>query len=157
MSSAPYVPASGHRGGGIDYSAYEDDAGYGLVTFAGVMISIAAVLNVVYGIGAVRDANALEAHGRYIFGNLHLWGWFLIALGVVQGFAALAIWRGVHWGRWFGVASASVNAILQTFWIPAYPVMAMLILALDITVIYSLLVYGGRRAAARGARERAAQ
>jgi len=109
MSSAPYVPASGNRGGGIDYSAYEDDAGYGLVTFAGVMISIAAVLNVVYGIGAVRDANALEAHGRYIFGNLHLWGWFLIALGVVQGFAALAIWRGVHWGRWFGVASARVE------------------------------------------------
>jgi hypothetical protein len=58
-------------------------------------------------------------------------------------------------GRWFGVASASVNAILQTLWIPASPVLAMTILALDVAVIYGLLAYGGRRRAAREARARA--
>ena len=51
-----------------------------------------------------------------------------------------------------GVACASVNAIVQTMWIPAYPVLAMTILALDIIVIYGLLAYGGRRKAARAAR-----
>ena len=45
--------------------------------------------------------------------------------------------------------------ILQLLWIPAYPVLAMTLLALDLTVIYALLVYGGRRKAARAARERA--
>jgi uncharacterized membrane protein (DUF2068 family) len=154
VSSSPYVP-SGSEHGVIDYSLYEDDAGYGLVTFAGVMLSIAAVLNLVYGFAAIGDAHALQAHGRYIFGNLHLWGWFQVAFGALQAAAAGAIWKGVHWGRWFGVACASVNAILQTFFIPAYPIMAMVILALDITVIYALLVYGGRRAAAKAGRARA--
>jgi uncharacterized membrane protein (DUF2068 family) len=74
---------------------------------------------------------------------------------VLQFFAAFAIWRGVPWGRWFGVACASVNIILQMLWMLAFPILAMTILALDITVIYGLLAYGGRRRAAKAAEARA--
>jgi uncharacterized membrane protein (DUF2068 family) len=90
-----------------------------------------------------------------VFADLQTWGFFLVALGVAQGFAAFAIWRGVAWGRWFGVACASVNAVLQMLWIPAYPILAFVLLGIDIAVIYGLLAYGGRRRAARAARERA--
>lgn len=57
-------------------------------------------------------------------------------------------------GRWFGVASASANAILQVMWLPSYPLLAMTILPLDIIAIYGLLAYGGRRRAARAAEAR---
>jgi hypothetical protein len=150
-----YTPPGRSERGGMDYSYLEDEAGYGLVTFAGVMLMIAAVLNTLYGIAAIDQANVFVADARYVFGDLSTWGWFMLALGVLQFFAALAVWRGTSWGRWFGVACAGVNAVLQTLWIPAYPILAMTILALDITVIYGLLAYGGRRAAARAARERA--
>jgi hypothetical protein len=150
-----YTPVSGEGRGGLDYSYYDDEAGYGLVTFAGVMMAIVAVMNTLYGIAAIDKAHFFVADARYVFGNLSTWGWFLLALGLLQGFAAFAIWRGTPWGRWFGVACASVNAILQTLWIQAYPILAMTILALDIAVIYALLAYGGRRSAARAARERA--
>ncbi len=150
-----YTPVPGAERGQLDYSNYEDDHGQGLVTFAGVMIMIAAVLNTLYGIAAIDKANFFIADARYVFGDLSTWGWFLLALGVVQAFAAFAIWRGAPWARWFGVACASVNAILQMLWIPAYPVLAMTILALDIIVIYGLLAYGGRRRAAREASARA--
>jgi hypothetical protein len=150
-----YTPPGGSRRGEMDFSYLEDEAGYGLVTFAGVMLMIVAVLNTVHGIAAIDSANIFTDDARYVFGDLNTWGWFLLALGVLQFFAALAIWRGASWGRWFGVACASANAILQTLWIPAYPILAMTILALDIAVIYGLLAYGGRRAAARAARERA--
>jgi hypothetical protein len=149
-----YTPVGG-EGGGLDYSYYEDEAGYGLVTFAGVMLAIVAFLNILYGIAAIDKAHFFVRDARYVFGELSTWGWFLLALGVAQGFAAFAIWRGAPWGRWFGVACASVNAILQTLWIQAYPILAMTILAIDIAVIYGLLAYGGRRRAARAARERA--
>ena len=79
----------------------------------------------------------------------------MVGLGVLQFFAALAIWRGVPWARWFGVVCAGANAILQTLWIPAYPILAMTILALDIIVIYGLLAYGGRRRPFREAQARA--
>ena len=155
MSSSPYTPVDGGRGQ-LDYSYYDDEAGYGLVTFAGVMLMIVGVLNTIYGIAAIDDANVFVNDARYVFGDLNTWGWFLLALGILQLFAAFAIWRGASWGRWFGVGCASVNAILQTMWIPAYPILAMTILALDVAVIYGLLAYGSRRKAARAARDRAA-
>ena len=155
MSGTPYTPPVGREGTGTFEYDYDDEHGQGLVTFAGVMLMIAAVLNTLYGIAAIGKAHVYVQNAKYVFGDLKTWGWFLLALGILQFFAALAIWRGTPWARWFGVACASVNAILQTLWIPAYPVLAMTILTLDIIVIYGLLAYGGRRRPAREARARA--
>ena len=152
--STPYTPVGGRETGDLQYD-YDDEHGQGLVTFAGVMLMIAAVLNTLYGIAAIDSANVFVHNARYVFGDLNTWGWFLVALGVLQFFAAFAIWRGVSWGRWFGVACASANAILQMLWIPGYPLLALTILPLDIIAIYGLLAYGGRRRSAREVRARA--
>jgi hypothetical protein len=157
MSSTPFVPVGGGQAGESPYTYYDDDDphGQGLVTFAGVMLMIAAVLNTLYGIAAIDKANVFVHNARYVFGDLSTWGWFVLALGVLQFFAALAIWRGAPWGRWFGVACASANAILQTLWLPSYPILALTILPLDIIAIYGLLAHGGRRRSVREARARA--
>jgi hypothetical protein len=119
--------------------------GQGFVTFAGVMIAIAAVINVLYGIAAIDKANFFEPNAKYVFGDLATWGWFVLVLGLVQFLAALAIWRGAAWGRWFGVACCAVNAILQVLWFPARPFLAFAILGLDLVAMYGLLAHGGRR------------
>jgi hypothetical protein len=143
--STPYIPAEGVHSADLPYADYEDAKGQGLVTFAGVLLTIAGVLNTIYGIAAIGKAHFYVNNARYVFGDLNMWGWFVLALGIVQFLAALALWRGDSWGRWFGVASASVNAILQVLWLPAYPLLAITILPLDIIAIYGLLAYGGRR------------
>ena len=144
MSSGPYTPTGG-AGGNIAYADYDDEHGQGLVTFAGVMLMIAGVLNVVYGIAAIDKAHVFTQHAHYVTGDLRTWGWFLLGFGILQFAGAFAVWRGTSWARWFAVACASLNAILQTLWIPAYPIMAITILTLDIVAIYGLLAYGGRR------------
>src|SRR3954452_17764843 len=151
--STPYTPPSGGEQGNFYYDT-DDTHGQGLVTFAGVMLTIAAVLNTLYGIAAIDKAGFYVNNARYVFGDLATWGWFILAFGIIQFFAALAIWQGTSWGRWLGVACASVNAILQMLWIPAQPVLALTILTMDIIVIYGLLAYGGRRKPAN--RQRAA-
>ena len=148
--SAPYTPPGGGGEGGFYYDP-DDSHGQGLVTFAGVMITIAAVLNTLYGIAAIDKANFYVHDARYVVADLATFGWFVLALGIFQFFAAGAIWQGAAWGRWFGVACASINAILQMLWIPAQPVLALTILTMDIIAIYGLLAYGGRRKAARAA------
>jgi len=141
--SVPYV-SPGNRSEPYEY---DDSHSQGLVTFAGVMIMIAAVLNTLYGIAAIDKASFFVNDAKFVFADLQTFGWLVVALGVTQFFAALAIWRGIPWGRWFGVACASVNMILQMLWIPSAPVLAMTILTLDIIAIYGLLAYGGRRRA----------
>ena len=152
MSTPMSAPFAGSRSDGV--YEYDDSHSQGLVTFAGVMIMIAAVLNTLYGIAAIDKASFFVNDAKYVFADLKTFGWLVLALGVVQFFAALAIWQGTPWGRWFGVASASVNIILQMLWLPARPVLALTILALDIVVIYGLLAYGGRRRAELESRAR---
>lgn len=148
--SSPYVSA----GGKMLYD-YDESHGQGWVTFAGVMVGIAGVLNTIYGIAAIDKATFFTQNAKYVFADLKTFGWFVLILGVAQIFAALAIWNGTGWGRWFGVACATVNMILQMLWIPSAPFLALTILVLDILAIYGLLVYGGHRRAAIEAEERA--
>ena len=157
MSSSPYVPSSsGGVGPDSPLTYYDDDDphGQGLVTFAGVMLMIAAVLNILYGIAAIDNANVFVHNARYVFGDLNTWGWFLLALGVLQFFAALAICvapRGA--GGSVSRARAPMRSCRRC-WSPAYPILALTILPLDIIAIYGLLAYGGRRATVRAARAR---
>ena len=62
------------------------------------MLMIAGVLNTLYGIAAIDKANFFVHNARYVFGDLKTWGWFVLALGVLQFFAAFAIWRGAALG-----------------------------------------------------------
>ena len=153
--STPYTPMADEHGGRMLYE-YDDDHGQGLVTFAGIMLMIAAVLNLLYGIAAIDSANFFTQNARYVFGDLNTWGWFVVSLGAIQFFAAFAIWRGAAWGRWFGVACACVNAIVQMLWLPSSQVLGLTIMALDILAVYGLVAYGGRRRAANEARARSA-
>ena len=152
--SSPFRPSTGGR------AVYEHDDlshGQGFVTFAGVMIMIAGVLNTIYGIAAIDKATFFTDNAKYVFADLKTFGWFVLILGVLQIFAAVAIWNGAGWGRWFGVACASANMILQMLWIPSAPFLAITILVLDILALYGLLVYGGQRRRMIEAEERAAR
>ena len=67
--------------------------GAGRVVFAAILLLIVGTLNILYGIGAVADANFYVNDTRYIFTNLHTLGWVLIILGVIQltgGFSLMA-------------------------------------------------------------------
>jgi hypothetical protein len=123
---------------------YESERAAGWVAFAGVMILIAGVLNTIGGISAIGDANFYVADAHYQFADLNTWGWILLLVGLVQLFAAFSIWNGGAYGRWVGVLSASANAMVQLFFLPAFPFWSLAIFTLDILVIYGLIVYGGR-------------
>lgn len=124
---------------------YGSEHGQGWVTFAGMMLAVLGILNVIYGFAAIDSANVYVGDTKYVFGDLNLWGWFLVLVGAVQVVAAFSIWSGTEWGRWVGVASAGVNAILQLLFMPAFPLLALSLFAVDVLVLYALIQYGGRR------------
>ena len=133
------------------YQYEEADRGAGWLLFAGMMLMIAAIMNTIGGIAAIDDANFYTSSAHYQFGSLHTWGWIILLIGMLQFFAAFSIWRGGEYGRWVGVLSAAANAVAQLFFIPAAPLWSLAIFALDVMVMYGLLVYGGRNAPGRAA------
>ena len=86
--------------------------GAGRVVFAAVLLLIAGTLNMIYGIGAIADANFYTANGtHYVFGNLHTWGWVTVILGVIQLTAGFSLFAGGAYGRVIGVIAASLGAL----------------------------------------------
>jgi len=131
------------RQGAAEGAGYGDPPGQGWVTFAGVMLMIAGVLNLIYGIAAIGNAHFYVAETRYVIGELNTWGWFMTVLGALQVCVALGIWARSGWARWTGVAFATINAVIQLLFLPAYPFLSLAIFTLDLLVIYGLVSYGG--------------
>src|SRR5205809_1343271 len=114
------------------------------VLFAGVIIVLLGVLNVIYGIAAISKSHFFATDAKYMVSNLKTWGWVAVILGAVQILVALSIWRGGQFGRWFGILVAGLSAIAALMSIPASPSWSLAIFAIDILVIYGLAAYGGQ-------------
>jgi hypothetical protein len=121
----------------------------GWVTFAGVMLLIVGILNVIYGIAAIGDSKFFVAGAKYIFSNLNTWGWITLIIGVLQLFAAFSLWSGGLYGRIVGIGVSSLSALAALLSIPAYPFWSLAIFALDVVIIYQIALRGteGRRTA----------
>ena len=86
--------------------------GEGWLLFAGVMLFLAGVLNVIWGIAAIDDSAFFTDEGRYIlFDDLNAWGWFFLIVGILQVVAAISIWNGGAFGALLGVICAAAEHI----------------------------------------------
>jgi hypothetical protein len=128
--------------------AYETEEsshkGAGWVLFATIMFGIAACLNVVWGIAAVSSSHFFVANAHYVISDLNTWGWIVMGFGAVEALAALSIWRGGAFGRWFGIVVAGFGVIAAMLSIPAYPLWSLVLVALYLLVIFGLTAYGGK-------------
>jgi hypothetical protein len=106
--------------------------------FAGVLLLIAGVLNIIYGIAAIGDSKVFAPNATYVFSELHTWGWITLILGVLELVAAFSLFSGGEFGRWFGIFIGSLNAIAALLAVPGYPIWGLVIFALSIVIVYKL-------------------
>ena len=134
-------PAAG--GASLPY----DEPGSGWVTFAGVMIAIAGVVNLVYGVAAIDRSSFFVEDAKFIVSDLRTWGWVLVVLGLIQLVVSLGVWARNQLARWVGVAGAGLNAIAALMLLDAHPWGAFAIFVLDLLVIYGLIAHAQREPA----------
>ena len=117
--------------------------GTGRALLAATLLLIAGTLNIIYGIGALDDANIFVNDKRYIFTNLNTMGWVLIVLGLIQLTGGFSLMSGNTYGRVIGIAAGSLGAIGALLAIGgAYPWWNLAIFALCVWVVFGLIVYG---------------
>ena len=122
----------------------EEARGSGWVAFAGVMIMLAGIMNLIYGIAAIAESSFYVGNTRFVFSDLKTWGWIVTMIGALETLAAFGIWARSPWARWVGVGVAGINGIAQLMFIQAYPWLSLAIFSIDVLVIYGLVAYGGR-------------
>jgi hypothetical protein len=128
-----------------DPSGYEGVRGGGWILFAASLLGLAGAWNTIQGILAIADSRVYVGEHTFVFSDLKTWGWIVLILGVLQLVAAFGVVGGSEAATWFGIGVAGLNAIGQLMFLPAYPLWAITMFALDILIIYALAVYGGSR------------
>jgi hypothetical protein len=116
-----------------------EDRVTGWWVFAGIILSISGVLNIIWGIAAISESHFVTVAGaHYVFSGLNTWGWITLILGVLEIIAALSLFSGGGFGRWFAVVVASLVAIGALLDITVLPFWSICVFALSVIVIYQL-------------------
>jgi hypothetical protein len=124
--------------------------GAGRVVFAAVVLLIVGTINIIYGIGALDDANVFVNDQRFILTNLNTLGWVLIILGIIQLTGGFSLMAGNVYGRVIGVVAGSLGAIGALLSIGGnYPWWSLGVFALCVYVVYGIIVFGEDERAAR--------
>ncbi|WP_329133115.1 hypothetical protein OG552_15015 [Streptomyces sp. NBC_01476] len=128
----------------------------GGTAFAGTLLLIAGILAILEGIAGIsRDVVYVVTHGSYTYKfNARAWGWIHLVIGVIAFLVGYGVLRGAEWARWTGILIAGLSMIANFIFLPYQPVWAVILIAIDIFVIWSLATYGRtghRRTAAGGA------
>lgn len=115
----------------------------GWVVFASVMMGLAGAFSVIDGLVAIvaDEVYVVTDEGILAF-DFTAWGVIHLILGIVVFVAAFAVLTGQVWARVLGVAVAFLSALGQLAFITALPLWSIVVIAIDVLVIYGLVVHG---------------
>jgi hypothetical protein len=117
--------------------------GSGRAAFAATLLVFVGFMNVIYGIGALDNANIFVNDTRFVFDDLNTMGSVLIVLGVVQLTAGFSLFAGNTYGRVIGIAAAGLGAVGALFSIGGNnPWWSLAIFALCVYVLGGLIQFG---------------
>jgi hypothetical protein len=124
--------------------------GSGRVVFAAILLMLVGTINIIYGIGALDDANIFVNDKRFVLDDLNTLGWVLIILGVVQLTGGFSLISGNTYGRVIGIIGGSFGALGALLSIGGNnPWWSLCVFALCVYVVYGIIVFGGDQRAVR--------
>src|SRR5215216_5317515 len=114
----------------------------GMVTFAAVIMFMVAGFEVLSAILAFAGTGWwVTDMGNLVYTNFVFWGVLDLIIALIALYAGIDILRGGTYGLVVGYIFAVVGAIRWLFVIPAAPVLAVVVVALCVMVVYSLARY----------------
>jgi hypothetical protein len=110
----------------------------GLAFAATVMIMI-GVFQAIAGLVAIFDDDFYVVTRNYTFDlDTSAWGWIHLVIGILLVFVGWSLFARRPWAAVTAIMLAALSAVANFFFIPYYPFWAILVIALDVWVIWSL-------------------
>jgi hypothetical protein len=123
--------------------------GPGWRVFAGIMLVIVGLLNLIDALVAITNATYYQHLANNagfqlpITNNIHTWGWVELALSIVLVIAGASVLSlgGAIWSRFVGVTFAGFNIIFQLAYLAHFPFWSFTMIIVDILIIYGLVAH----------------
>jgi hypothetical protein len=106
--------------------------------FAGVLLAVAGIADIIYGIAAIGDSKFFAQDVVLIASDLNAYGWAILIIGVIQLTAAGSLFVGGSWGRFVGIIAAALHAIAYLLVIPSAPFWSLCMFILSLVILYEL-------------------
>jgi hypothetical protein len=111
----------------------------GILTFAAVIMFMVAGFEVLAALFAFAGSGWwVTDMGNLVYTNFVLWGIVDSVIALIALYAGIDLLRGGSFGRGMAYVFAVVGAIRWLFVLPAAPILAVVIIALCVMVIYAL-------------------
>jgi hypothetical protein len=115
----------------------------GWLIFAAVALFMSGGLSILFGLAALLNGAVLKVgtdDGPMIF-DFTTWGWVELITGGVLMLTGVGIGLGVGVARWAAMGFVVVHAALLFGLVSAFPILALMIIALDVVILYQLAVH----------------
>jgi hypothetical protein len=113
------------------------------MVFAAVLLLFVGSVNIIYGIGAIDNANVFVGDTRLVFDDLNTYGWVLIILGVIQLSGGFSLLAGNVYGRVLGILGGSLGALSALVSMGgANPWWSLAVFALCVYVVHGIIIFG---------------
>jgi len=111
----------------------------GVGQFAGVMLAVVGVLQILQGIAAIAKDSVFAVGVKYTYEfDVTAWGWIHLFLGLVAVAVGIAIIAERTVGYLAGIAIAALGAVANFAFLPYQPWWSLLLIAFDVLVIWAL-------------------
>jgi hypothetical protein len=117
------------RGGVIDVTA----------TFAGVLLFVAAGMEMLQGVAAIANDDLYAASTEYVYKlDMTVWGVVHLIIGVLSLLVAIGILRRASWAQVGGMIIAGLAMLSNFAALPLYPFWSIVVIAFYALVIWAL-------------------
>ncbi|CCH89024.1 Integral membrane protein of unknown function (modular protein) [Modestobacter italicus] len=135
---------TGRQATGSGYSTWTEEGFSGWAWFAGGLMVLVGLFQVMAGITALASADyyTIPTRDLVVDASYSTWGWVHLVLGLVMVVTGGGLALGNAAARVVGVALAGLSALVNLLFLTASPFAGALIIALDVFVIYAITVHG---------------
>ena len=114
----------------------------GMVTFAAIMMFMVAGFEALSALLAFAGTGWwVTDAGNLVYANFVLWGILDLLIALIALYSGIDLLRGGTFGIAMGYLFAVLGAIRWLFVIPAAPILAVVVIALCVMIIYALAQY----------------
>lgn len=113
---------------------------------AASLLFLLGVFHFFTGIAAFARDNFYNVGANYPYqASNTAWGWLHVIGGVLLAVTGLALFGRSTWARWVAIALAGVSVILNFFFLPYFPLWALVMIPLAIFAIWALVRDGSEQ------------
>jgi hypothetical protein len=107
---------------------------------AAILMMMAGLFQFFQGISAVAKDDIYINAPNYVYKfDTTTWGWIHLIFGAIVAISGFFLLQGQAWARGVAIVLVGISAISQFFFLPYYPLWAMVIIALDIFIIWAIV------------------